>query len=162
MIQRFEDMRDFPAYLVRRGMAASHRIAGCIRSEVDAIRRVQRVIELPDQYESFLRLAGRRAGDLLRGTDIFFPAPADPEFVAAAHELLAENRVAHLMDPGSVVMGMHQGYQVYWIDSAGAVCSYVEADGSLAATWPSMVAFLRQQIDDHAAIRDRIDRLERR
>lgn len=147
---QFADVRDSPEYLIRRGMATRQTIVGCTQAEIGEVCRVQGVDSLPQQYELFLLLAGRRAGQFLRGTDFYFPDQADEEFVAHAHELLTENKVSHLMKPGSVVMGMHQGYQIYWIEPVGAVNFYSETETSVRRTWTTLAEFLFNEAEREA------------
>ncbi|MEV0675999.1 hypothetical protein AB0I60_05690 [Actinosynnema sp. NPDC050436] len=72
--------------LLDAGLATADTIRGCTPEEVAEVRADQRAERLPAQHEEFLLTAGRRAGDLLRGTDLFYPSLLGP--AAEGRELL--------------------------------------------------------------------------
>ncbi|GLU47148.1 SMI1/KNR4 family protein [Nocardiopsis ansamitocini] len=81
----------------------------------------------PDDYTGFLTAFGRGAGNLFRGTDLYYPGCLD--FNDYAEEFAAEE------DPGLVTDGcfffcVHQGYLLYFFRSdAPGVWSYLEGSG---------------------------------
>ncbi|SFP32526.1 hypothetical protein SAMN05421810_102264 [Amycolatopsis arida] len=146
---------DVVEHLVSLGLAAREDLVPCSATEIEEIRAVQRVPALPGQYVDFLRTMGRSAGRFLRGSDFFYPQLV--ELVEEARDLLAENDVAHLMLPGSVVVGLHQGYQVYWMEPgepSGRVHWYDEGEESVTRSWPSLVDFLVAQADEQKRVID--------
>src|SRR5688572_12766779 len=107
-------MQEFADLLIQRGMANPETITGCTPEEIDEVRQDQGVEQLPAQYEDFLRVMGRQAGKLLVGTDFFYPQIL--ELGQDGRELLAENDAEDLMAPDCLVIGMHQGYEMYWME----------------------------------------------
>ncbi|RZQ60747.1 SMI1/KNR4 family protein [Amycolatopsis suaedae] len=125
-------------WLLAEGRAVPDTLVPCTPAEIDEVREAQQ-IRLPAEYERFLGTMGRRAGNLLRGTDVFYPAIVElaDEFRAAADEFGVAS--------GSVLLGMHQGYVLYWLDVDGRVCSFTEGDSEAGPTWPSLPGFLADQ-----------------
>jgi hypothetical protein len=112
-------MRQFAATMLDLGLGTADTIRRCRAEEVAEVRADQGVAQLPIQYEEFLLAMGRQAGELLRGTDFFYPSalglPKD------GRELLADNDASHLLPRDALVVGMHQGYQLYWLSPSGIV-----------------------------------------
>jgi len=102
---------------------------------------------LPQCYIEFLQLMGRKAGQILRGTDAFYPDILGVK--NDAHELLTENGVENLIGPNAVVFAMHQGYQVFWMaDNHGddpSVLMYQEGDEGVSGEWKSFTSFLNDE-----------------
>jgi hypothetical protein len=128
-------------------------LIGCSQDEIDEIRRDQTVSTLPAGYVRFLSRAGRSAGPVLRGTDAFFPAilgiKSDARMLLQDSDLLDER-----FETESVVIAMHQGYQVFWLPSVTVleppVLMYQEGDKGIAAHWDSFAGFLNSMVDEHA------------
>ncbi|WP_157535828.1 SMI1/KNR4 family protein [Kitasatospora mediocidica] len=98
------------------------------------------------------RLGGHRRGcrwlgGFLIGTDAFYPELMGIK--SDALELLAESSASHLMAENSIVFAMHQGYQIYWMESSRGddppVAMYQEGGAELRARWESFSAFLIDQ-----------------
>jgi hypothetical protein len=125
-------MSSLVSTLVDNGVATADTIRGCSPAEVAEVRADQRVEQLPAQYEEFLLAAGRQAGDLLRGTDFFYPfvlGLADDR-----RELLDENDAGNLLPEGAVIVGMHQGYELYWLAPSGELSRYKEGSKTVRRT----------------------------
>lgn len=151
-----EDMDELVDHLRGCGMADSDTVIACTRAEVDEVRADIGVEKLPAHYEQFLLRMGRRAGELLRGTDFFYPAILG--LSADGREFLEENGVAHLLAPGSIIIGMHQGYQLYWMDPgepSGQVHFYTENSDDIAESWPSLLEFLVAEAAEERRARGR-------
>ncbi|NUR03992.1 MAG: SMI1/KNR4 family protein [Streptomyces sp.] len=122
-------------------------VAGLGLDEIEQIRDDQQVDSLPFYYEEFLRRMGRCAGQFLIGTDAFYPGLMGIK--SDALELLAESGASHLMAANSIVFAIHQGYQVYWLESERGddppVAMYQEGGAELQARWESFSAFLIDQ-----------------
>jgi hypothetical protein len=122
-------------------------VQGLTDNEMQEIQIDQGLEALPACYREFLRRMGRCAGQLLIGTDAFHPALLGIR--ADALELLRENGVSHLIGGDAVVIGMHQGYQAYWLETASeddpAVYLYQEGDTGTRKRWTSFSAFLLDQ-----------------
>ena len=136
---------DFVARIEAYGRGPS--ISGLTDHEIDEIRVDQKLASLPDAYVGFLRRVGRSAGRFLRGTDAFYPAilGLKPE----ASVLMDENGVTDLYSSDSLVIGMHQGYQLYWMNNPHSndppVDMYQEGDLGVKRHWNSFTEFLLDQ-----------------
>jgi hypothetical protein len=121
-------------------------LVGLSDEEIQLVTRDQELDHLPARYVEFLRVMGRSAGRLLAGTDVFYPDILGLR--RDALELLSENGVAGLIQDGSVVFAMHQGYQVYWMNGAAddpPVLMYHEGDSAIRREWDSFTDFLRYE-----------------
>lgn len=144
-----ETMADLVELLGLYGMATSATIKPCTAKEIEDIRAAQRVARLPAQYEEFLRTMGKRAGELLLGTDFFYPFVV--ELAGEMRELVSDNGIEHLIRPGSVLVGMHQGYELYWLEPgnpSGRLFHYTEGRDAPIGVWPTLLDFLVAQAED--------------
>jgi hypothetical protein len=101
--------------LVAEGVATDADIIGCSAEEVAQVVAAQGA-PLPWLYERFLRVMGKGAGDLLIGSDVYFPKVLDLR--RAALELLGECGHPFDLPETAVVFLMHQGYQFMYFESA--------------------------------------------
>ncbi|VVJ15377.1 Uncharacterised protein [Amycolatopsis camponoti] len=122
-------------------------VVGISPDEVEEVRVRQGVEELPLEYRRFLALMGRRAGGMLVGTDIFYPA------ILPLKDSLDDFPVVRDLIssvPGSLVLGMHQGYQVYVVTDVGSsdpkVLMYEEDEDAPVSEWDSFTDFLRSEM----------------
>lgn len=151
-----ESMQDLVEHLALTGMASDETVVPCTPDEVDEIRQAQGVEQLPEQYEQFLLTMGRRAGDLLRGTTFFYPGLV--ELAEEMPQLLEENDATGLAREGSVFVGMHQGYQLYWLepgDPSGQLCWYEEGEDAIGQSWPSLLDFLVARAEEERRIKEK-------
>lgn len=137
--------------LVGHGLASPDTIRGCTAEEVAEVAADHGVPSLPAQYAEFLRVMGRQAGDLLRGTDFFYPGILGLD--VDGRELLVENDAAGLLPAGALVIGMHQGYELYWLSTSGEVSWYKEGRPDVHRTWPTLLTFLTTQANAQAEAR---------
>ncbi|WAL63062.1 hypothetical protein ORV05_18660 [Amycolatopsis cynarae] len=148
-----ETMEELAARLVSLGWATRKTLVGCSPEEVDEVRRVQQVERLPSQYEQFLLTMGKRAGVFLRGSSFFYR-----EIVEIADEVsdfLEESNVTHLMSPGSVFVGMHQGYELYWLEPgqpSGRLNFHLEGEEVIRRSWPTLLDFLAGKVEEEKQI----------
>jgi hypothetical protein len=139
--------------ILEEGIARAEDLIGCNPDQIEALRRDQGVARLPDSYARFLSRAGRSAGPVLRGTDAFFPSLIGIK--SDARSLLRDARLLDdQFDSESVVVAMHQGYQVFWLVSVNIpdppVRMYQEGDANVSATWDSFAHFLDGAVDERA------------
>jgi 8-oxo-dGTP pyrophosphatase MutT (NUDIX family) len=138
VIDRLIDEAIVPAELMR----------GCSESDINEIMADQEVSHLPSAYLRYLRRIGRGAGHLLAGTDAFFPKIIGLK--AAARELLNESGLVAEIGPEAFVIGMHQGYQVFWfpsvIDDDPEVVMFQEGDENVSRKWENFQAYLNDMI----------------
>jgi hypothetical protein len=154
-----ETIDDFAEQLISLGLATPDTIVPCSPDEVAEVLEAQHLDQLPEQYERFLLTMGRQAGELLRGTTVFYPAIV--ELVDEMCELVQDNNVTHLVKAGSVLAGMHQGYQLYWIEPgqpSGPVRMYVEGEKSVHESWPTWLDFLGTELERHQSIARKLGR----
>jgi hypothetical protein len=131
--------------LVEYGLATPDTIRPCTPAEVAEVGADHGVPKLPAQYDEFLRVMGRRAGDLLRGTDFFYPDILGLD--QDGKDLLQENDASQLLPAGALVIGMHQGYELYWLSASGEVSWYKEGQEDVHRTWPTLLTFLASQAE---------------
>lgn len=146
-----DTMSRLVALLLTSGLATVDTIRPCTPAEVAEVRTDQRIEHLPPQYEDFLLTMGRQAGELLVGTDFFFPRILG--LADDARGLLTENNAGHLLPPGAVIVGMHQGYELYWLAPSGELSWYKEGHQTVHRTWPTLLDFLVSQVKAQASIR---------
>jgi hypothetical protein len=143
-------------YLLSVGVATPDTLVPCSPAEVEEVREARRVDRLPPQYEQFLLAMGRRSGDLLRGTTFFYPGIV--ELADELLEVVEENNVEHLVKPGSVLLGMHQGVELYWMDDdpSGTTYEANETGPNPTHTWPSLLDCLLFETERHLRIKEKI------
>lgn len=100
---------DFRALAARRGAR------GCTQDEIAQVEADQGV-RLPAAYRELLAALGRDTGGLAVGSDLTFPGILGAR--ADAVELFEENEVGHLLPASAVVVMIHQGYVVDFVDTA--------------------------------------------
>lgn len=124
-------------------------VAGISKKEVVQIMSDQNVARVPTRYAEFLSLMGRRAGRLLAGTDAFYPDILGLK--QDAFDLLEIDDCGELIPEGSLVIAMHQGYQVYWMSDLNSddppVYMYQEGDREISKEWGSFSSFLWDERD---------------
>jgi hypothetical protein len=153
-----ETMAELVDYLISVNMATRDTILPCSPAEVEEVRQTQGVDQLPPQYEQFLLTMGRRAGDLLRGTDFFYPAIV--ELADEMRELVVENNCTHLVKPDSTLIGHHQGVELYWMEPSGATYECSEVGPNPTHNWPTLLHCLMYEAETELRIRERIKQRE--
>ena len=116
---------------------------------LDAVER-HFAVRLPGEYRDFLSIAGKGAGKLFRGTDIFYPRVLQLQL--EAQELLAENDLASLLPKGAVVFCMHQGYELnFFVPTSDdpPVFQFVEGQPEAVVAWHAFSEFISVSIEDH-------------
>lgn len=117
------DIGRLPAALVESGWAKADDIIGCSESEIEQVQQSAQ-FPLPDDYVSFLKKMGHRAGRLFQGKVLYFPAMMESPEVA--DYLAADPRQSLTLD-NRFFFGDHQGYIVYFFQKDDpAVYSYQE------------------------------------
>ncbi|MFE1957616.1 hypothetical protein [Streptomyces sp. NPDC059479] len=122
-------------------------VAGMTDAEIELLRELWGLRGIPDKYGAFLSLMGRGAGGILRGTDAFFPAILDVR--RAADDFFSDNPGGMDFPDDAVVFAMHQGYQVYWMESTSLqdppVSLYMEGEAAPMGHWRSFTEFLNSE-----------------
>ena len=135
--------------LVQSGIAEAAEIRGLSDAELEEVRIDQAVSQLPGSYLQFLKLMGRSAGYLLRGTDVFYPKLLGLK--QDAKELLASNGIPEASLEECIVFSMHGGYQIHWLSSSmedSPVLMYSEAQQFPdPRSWPNLRSYLEREID---------------
>jgi hypothetical protein len=135
-------LEDVVAHLISTRLATAEQIVPCTAAEIEELRTGWGGL-LPE-YERFLETMGRGAGGLLTGTDFFYPDTLDIHDIGM--EILRDDDKLDLFPAGATVIGLHQGYQLYWLEPDGAVRHYTEERG-IIGNWPSLEAFLLIRTD---------------
>lgn len=122
-------------------------MVGCSSVEIESMQRQLGVV-LPRTYVRFLEFAGKKAGQLLHGSDFLYDELIDLQ--EAASELLAENNQPRLQND-AFVFAMHQGYSfLFFLTSEGddpAVRRYVEG-GSFETVTSHYTEWLKLAIEE--------------
>lgn len=132
--------------MIDKGVLNRNDLVGCNAEEMDQIR-AHFSVHIPAYYEEFLRLAGKSAGGLFRGSDIFFPRLL--KLQKWANELLSENNEKGLPESAMVIF-MHQGYEFCFIlpgKDDPSVFQYVEGQKGFSETWQKFSEFLEQSLN---------------
>jgi hypothetical protein len=135
--------------LVQQGAILETSLVGCTDAEIATIEQHFGCI-LPAAYRDFLSLAGKSAGKLFRGTDIFFPRVL--ALRAEACELMNELNLADLLPVDAKIFCMHQGYEINYflpISNDPPVCQFFEGQSSTTQPWKSFSEFLKNSIENH-------------
>ncbi|UZE31256.1 SMI1/KNR4 family protein [Pseudomonas asplenii] len=137
--------------LERSGCISKDILLGCNEEEIFGVEKKFNCV-LPVAYRDFLSVAGRSAGKLFFGTDIFYPGVLELDL--ATEELFSESGRPDFYPGEAKIFCMHQGYEIlFFIPGADdpPVFQYVEGDGSITRPWSSFSDFLRGSIEDHLA-----------
>lgn len=143
-------MSDFdPAWftneLIRRGIATPEQIKGCSPEEVADVLAEKKDVSVPQSYVDFLRCAGRSAGRLFYGSDIYYP---DCIGINSYAEEFARDDDPALKTEGRFFFYVHQGYAFYFFHhNEDGVWCYVEGDGEPRKYTATFVEFLKSAID---------------
>ena len=143
--------------LVRRGAILSTSFLGCTTEEVAVLER-HFDCSLPAMYREFIFIAGKRAGKLFQGTDIFYPRVL--QLQSEALGLLQELDKTSLLPPDAKVFCMHQGYEInYFLPGADdpAVFQFVEGQDTATQSWDSFSEFIEISIVDHLKQWEKLD-----
>ena len=150
------DIRSLFSALLRGGLISQGSLLGCNEEEIGRLEGIVGV-NLPASYREFLQIAGKKAGKLFQGTDIFFPRVLELQSEAAS--LLEENNLPPLPH-GVVVFSMHQGYEIdcFTTDSDDPpVLQYVEGEMEFSQAWNTFSEFIGDSIKQHTDQWGRLD-----
>lgn len=136
--------------IIDSGLASETELCGCTDAEIaDLESRLG--LRLPQRYREFLRKAGRGAGRLFRGTDVFYPALLNLQ--GWATELVAEEGGPFVLPADAIVIGMHQGYEFLFIRAGEgddpAVYRFVEGHLDRDTIAGAFSQYLAKAVDDH-------------
>jgi len=135
--------------LIQQSAISNASLMGCTDKEIEFIAQ-HFGCELPPAYHEFLTIAGKGAGKLFQGTDIFYPRVLQLQM--EAKELLAELDQSVLLPTNGKVFCMHQGYEInYFVPGYDdpPVFQFFEGQDSVTQPWPSLSAFIKSSIEDH-------------
>lgn len=144
-----KSVRDIFHDLVQRGVILESSLVGC--SDVD-IASVEQYFgcKVPLAYRDFLAIAGRSAGKIFCGVDIFYPRLLGLRF--EAEELLDELGLFGILPADAKVFCMHQGYEVNYflpVSDDPPVFQFFEGQSSATKAWDSFSGFLISSIENH-------------
>ncbi|WP_460949855.1 SMI1/KNR4 family protein [Pseudomonas marginalis] len=144
-----KNVRDIFHELVLRGVILDSTLVGCSEVEIASIEQYFGC-KIPLAYREFLTIAGRSAGKIFCGVDIFYPRLLSLKF--EADELLDELGLSDLLPTDAKVFCMHQGYEINYflpVSDDPPVFQFFEGQSSIAKTWDSFSSFLIASIGNH-------------
>jgi hypothetical protein len=144
-----KNVRDIFHELVLRGVILDSTLVGCSEVEIASIEQ-HFGCKAPLAYREFLTIAGRSAGKIFCGVDIFYPRLLSLRF--EADELLDELGLSDLLPTDAKVFCMHQGYEINYflpVSDDPPVFQFFEGQSSITKTWDSFSSFLIASIENH-------------
>lgn len=135
--------------LVRGGGIDDGSLKGCSPQEIASVEE-HFGCALPSSYRDFLVLAGRGAGKLFRGTDIFYPRVLGLQ--KEAEDLFRELGRLDLLPAEAKVFCMHQGYELSFFLPGledPPVFQFVEGADVAPCAWETLSDFLVTSIESH-------------
>lgn len=144
-----KNVRDIFHELVLRGVILDSTLVGCSEVEIALIEQ-HFGCKVPLAYREFLTIAGRSAGKIFCGVDIFYPRLLSLKF--EADELLDELGLPDLLPTDAKVFCMHQGYEInYFLPDSDdpPVFQFFEGQSSITKPWDSFSNFLIASIGNH-------------
>jgi hypothetical protein len=143
-----KNVRDIFHELVLRGVILDSALVGCSEVEIASIEQ-HFGCKVPLAYREFLTIAGRSAGKIFCGVDIFYPRLLSLKF--EADELLDELGLSDFLPTDAKVFCMHQGYEINYflpVSDDPPVFQFFEGQSSITKTWDSFSSFLVLQWSD--------------
>ncbi|WP_311970484.1 SMI1/KNR4 family protein [Pseudomonas baltica] len=144
-----KNVRDIFHELVLRGVILNSTLVGCSEVEIASIEQ-NFGCKVPLAYREFLTIAGRSAGKIFCGVDIFYPRLLSLK--VEADELLDELGLSDLLPTDAKVFCMHQGYEINYflpISDDPPVFQFFEGQNSMTKTWDGFSSFLIASIGNH-------------
>src|SRR4051794_23754807 len=92
-------------------------IVGCTPSEIEEIKLIQGVTNLPDMYYEFMSKMGQNSGKLFKGTIISYKAMKHFNFKEEAQNFLNDMDVKLKLPETAFVFFWHQGYIFLYFDT---------------------------------------------
>jgi hypothetical protein len=143
--------------IISNGAIKRENLIGCSDREIDIIEK-HFSFTLPYEYRKFLSVAGKGAGKLFQGSDIFFPSLL--ELQEEAKYLLLELSLDNLFDGSEKIFYMHQGYEFNYFKDLSAdpvVMQFTEGcDGPIVA-YERFSDFIISSIKEHLSGWPRLD-----
>jgi len=142
-------IEDSFAALVQGGHITKDMLRGCSDEEIAALE-VHFNCRLPSSYRDFLSIAGKGAGKLFQGTDIFYPRIL--QLQREARDLLLELNLPNLLPDEAKVFCMHQGYELnYFLPNSEdpAIFQFFEGQQAVTQPWNSFSDFIETSIESH-------------
>lgn len=144
-----KSVRDIFHELVLKGVILESTLVGCTDVDIAAVEQYFGC-KLPLAYRDFLMVAGRSAGKVFCGVDIFFPRLLSLRL--EAEELLDELSLSGLLPADAKVFCMHQGYEINYflpVSDDPPVFQFFEGQSSITKAWDSFSSFLAASVENH-------------
>jgi hypothetical protein len=135
--------------IIQKNIIAEKNIIGCDNNEISIVEK-HFSCRLPQAYKDFLSIAGKGAGSLFEGTDIFYPRVL--ELQSEAKDLLVELRLSHLLLDDAKVFCMHQGYEMNFfkpISDDPEIFQFFEGNTDAVIAWQTFSEFIIDNINIH-------------
>jgi hypothetical protein len=139
------------AALKEKGAILPANLSGCTGEEISSVEQ-HFGCKLPLAYREFLVIAGKGAGKLFRGTDIFYPRVL--QLQSEARELLTELNLSELLPSDAKVFCIHQGYEINYflpVSDDPPVYQFFEGQASVTQPWQGLSSFVSTAIESHLA-----------
>ncbi len=159
--ERVSDTAILFSELLRQGKIARNCLVGCSEGELASVE-AHFGCALPEAYRDFLAIAGKGAGTLFAGSDIYYPTLLNLK--RYADELLAELAMPDLLPPDAKVFCMHQGYELtYFLPASNdpPVFQFHEGQAQPTRPWNSMTAYFADTVEQHLSFYPSLDQAER-
>lgn len=127
------------------------KLVGCTELEIDRLQA--RRGRLPLAYARFLRLAGKSAGDFMRGSDFDYGSVAN-DLTESAREMMNQLGAPPL-PPDALVFFGHQDYQFFWFVTGeradAAIFRFIDGDAEAARVASSFSEWLDGALTQYEA-----------
>jgi len=135
--------------LIQQRFLLPTELHGCTKRELEELEEHFQ-FQLPHVYREFMSLAGKGAGSLFRGTDIFFPRVL--KLQSEAMDLLTELGKTSVLPSNAKVFCMHQGYEINYFlpeEDNPPIFQFFEGQDRATRPWKTFSEFLDSAIDSH-------------
>ncbi|MGE8494769.1 SMI1/KNR4 family protein [Comamonas sp.] len=149
MINLIGNVENIFERLIKQEVISRSILIGCNNIDINFVEEHFECV-LPTEYRCFLQIAGKSAGKIFQGTDIFFPRVLKLKDEARA--FLVELDVAHLLPADAKIFCMHQGYEInYFLPGSNdpPIFQFFEGQSSVSQSWASFSEYLRASVENH-------------
>ncbi len=129
--------------------ATGTKLVGCSDKEILDIEKYFGD-NLPKEYENFMRIAGKKAGELFVGSDVFYPNVLNTK--RGTKDLLEENNLVGIIPDNVSPFFMHQGYIInFFLDNSDdpKVYEFMEGDAKPKLLYDRFSEFLNDNIQSY-------------
>jgi len=124
-------VKEFTEKMLRHRIATEETLVGCTDEEIELLCKAQGVDKLPSIYIEWLKVMGKQAGWLMRGSDILYPIDYKEDFRETYYDEELDVSSSYEFPENSFVFWSHQGYQFrfFLVDATDSSAVYFWAEG---------------------------------